>query len=143
MPWNGSDLKYPQKNVGSIGKKDRPSKFSGKFFFTQRTVLTIVSIIGIPTVIVLISLKCCKESSSESIAKSVPKVNNHVHRKNIENISSLPRNIKKKKKKYNEMSNEEKLKYYRDKYGENIPSNLKPIVYYLENPPKLSRFMIG
>ena len=28
------------------------------------------------------------------------------------------------------------LKRIRDKYGDNIPDNLKPVVYYLENPPQ-------
>lgn len=31
---------------------------------------------------------------------------------------------------------ERRLKYYRDKYGDNIPENLKPVVYFLENPPQ-------
>ena len=31
---------------------------------------------------------------------------------------------------------EEKLKYYRDKYGDNLPENLKATVYFLEHPPK-------
>ena len=31
---------------------------------------------------------------------------------------------------------EKRLKYYRDKYGDNIPENLKPVVYFLENPPQ-------
>ena len=30
---------------------------------------------------------------------------------------------------------ERKLKFYRDKYGDNIPENLKPVVYFLEHPP--------
>jgi len=39
------------------------------------------------------------------------------------------------RKAYKDLSNAEKLKYFRDKYGDDIPDNLKPIVYYLENPP--------
>ena len=31
---------------------------------------------------------------------------------------------------------EKRLKYYRDKYGDNIPENLKPVVYFLEHPPQ-------
>ena len=31
---------------------------------------------------------------------------------------------------------EQRLKYYRDKYGDNIPENLKPVVYFLEHPPQ-------
>jgi len=30
---------------------------------------------------------------------------------------------------------ERQLKQIRDKYGDNIPDNLKPVVYFLENPP--------
>lgn len=136
MPWNGSDLKYPKKNVSSISKKDRPSKFVCKSFFTKKTILTIVSILIVLIVVVIISSQYFKESPSQKNDKSIPKVNTpRSYKKDIENISSLQKNNQKKKK-YNEMSNEEKLKYYRDKYGENIPSNLKPIVYYLENPPK-------
>lgn len=41
-----------------------------------------------------------------------------------------------KPKTYGEMTREEKLKSIRDKYGDNIPDNLKPVVYYLENPPQ-------
>lgn len=41
-----------------------------------------------------------------------------------------------KTKAYGDMSREEKIKYWRDKYGDNLPDNIKPIVYYLENPPK-------
>ena len=40
------------------------------------------------------------------------------------------------KKKYSQLTREEKLAYFRDKYGDNLPDNLKPIVYYLENEPK-------
>ncbi len=41
-----------------------------------------------------------------------------------------------KPKTYKDMTREEKLKTIRDKYGDNIPDNLKPTVYYLENPPQ-------
>lgn len=41
-----------------------------------------------------------------------------------------------KPKAYSEMSREEKLKYYEDKYGENIPKGLRTHVYYLKNPPR-------
>ena len=41
-----------------------------------------------------------------------------------------------KPKPYKEMSREEKLKSIRDKYGDNIPDNLKATVYFLENPPQ-------
>ena len=41
-----------------------------------------------------------------------------------------------KPKMYKDMTREEKLKSIRDKYGDNIPDNLKPTVYYLENPPQ-------
>lgn len=40
------------------------------------------------------------------------------------------------RRKYKDLTNSEKLQYYRDKYGDDIPDNLKPIVYYLENEPK-------
>ena len=39
-------------------------------------------------------------------------------------------------KSYKEMTNAEKLKYWKDKYGDNPPPNIKPIVYFLENPPQ-------
>ena len=42
---------------------------------------------------------------------------------------------KAQKKKWGEMSDAEKLQSIRDKYGDDIPDNLKPVVYYLENPP--------
>lgn len=41
-----------------------------------------------------------------------------------------------KPKTYKEMTRDEKLQSIRDKYGDNIPENLKPTVYYLENPPQ-------
>ena len=41
-----------------------------------------------------------------------------------------------KPKKYADLTRDEKLAYYRNKYGDNLPENLKPIVYYLENPPQ-------
>ncbi len=40
------------------------------------------------------------------------------------------------KKRYNELTREEKLAQIRAKYGDNIPENLKPVAYYLENPPQ-------
>ena len=43
---------------------------------------------------------------------------------------------KQKPKAYKDMTPDEKLKYYQDKYGDNLPDNLKPIVYYLKNPPR-------
>lgn len=46
--------------------------------------------------------------------------------------TALPRSAKA----YKDMSREEKLKYWRDKYGNDLPDNIKPIVYYLENPPQ-------
>ena len=39
-------------------------------------------------------------------------------------------------KKYSEMTTDEKLKYWKDMYGDNPPENVKPIIYYLENPPQ-------
>ena len=42
------------------------------------------------------------------------------------------------RKKYKDLTREEKLQYYKDKYGDNLPDNLKPIVYYLENEPKVN-----
>ena len=38
-------------------------------------------------------------------------------------------------KPYAKMTDAEKLKYYRDKYGDNIPESLKPTIYFLEHPP--------
>lgn len=46
--------------------------------------------------------------------------------------TALPRPAKA----YKDMSREEKIKYWRDKFGNNLPDNIKPIVYYLENPPQ-------
>lgn len=40
-------------------------------------------------------------------------------------------------KQYSEMDNSEKLKYWKDLYGNNPPENIKPIIYYLEHPPKI------
>ena len=41
---------------------------------------------------------------------------------------------KQEKKPFKDLSREEQLKYYRDKYGDNIPENLKNVVYFLEHP---------
>ena len=43
---------------------------------------------------------------------------------------------KPEKKPFKELSREEQLKYYRDKYGDDIPENLKNVVYFLEHPPQ-------
>jgi len=43
---------------------------------------------------------------------------------------------KKENKAYADMTREEKLAYYRAKYGDSIPDNLKATVYFLENPPQ-------
>lgn len=40
------------------------------------------------------------------------------------------------KKRYADMSNEEKLASIRERYGDDIPDNMKAIVHFLENPPK-------
>ena len=39
-------------------------------------------------------------------------------------------------KKYSEMTTDAKLKYWKDKYGDNPPENLKPLIRFLENPPQ-------
>lgn len=39
-------------------------------------------------------------------------------------------------KQYQDMTNAEKLASIRAKYGDNIPENMRAIVYFLENPPK-------
>lgn len=31
---------------------------------------------------------------------------------------------------------EKQIKWYRDKYGDNVPENMKPALYFLEHPPK-------
>lgn len=41
------------------------------------------------------------------------------------------------KKQFFEMTNDEKLNSIRKKYGNNIPKNLQPTVYYLEHPTKV------
>lgn len=40
------------------------------------------------------------------------------------------------KKRYADMSNAEKLASIRERYGDDIPDNMKAIVHFLENPPK-------
>ena len=53
--------------------------------------------------------------------------------------NSPPKESKSKPKRpYKELSSEEKLEYFQDKYGANLPDNLKPLVYYLKNPPQVS-----
>lgn len=49
---------------------------------------------------------------------------------------AAPTNVMPKRKTYKDMTRDEKLKYFRDRYGNNLPENLKPVVYYLENPPQ-------
>lgn len=41
-----------------------------------------------------------------------------------------------KAKRYKDLTRDEKLKYYQDKYDDSLPENFKPIVYYLKNPPQ-------
>lgn len=51
--------------------------------------------------------------------------------------AAAPKAVEKPKKKpYKDMTNEEKLKSIRERYGDNIPEKLKPTVYFLENPPQ-------
>ena len=42
---------------------------------------------------------------------------------------------KPKKKRYEEMTREEKVKWFEEKYGDNVPENLKTTLYFLKNPP--------
>lgn len=53
--------------------------------------------------------------------------------------SAVPTNavpVVKEKKKYSDLTDNEKLQFLREKFGDNPPPNIKPIIYTLEHPPK-------
>lgn len=51
---------------------------------------------------------------------------------------AAPKVSEEKPKTYKEMSNDEKLKYWQDRYGDNPPENIKPVIYFLKNPPQVA-----
>lgn len=133
MPWNGSNIGNHKKS--DVTKKGSSSLFD-KFHF---------SVIKFSLLIVLLLILCIALLLSylfyNKPVKQVPQNNNELlHSSLTEKTKSSGKKIERTnrpiKKKYAAMTNEEKLRYYKEKYGDNIPSNLKPIVYYLENPPK-------
>ena len=132
MPWNGSTIGYPKKNNT---EKNRIS-FLSQITVSKVCLILIISIILI-IALILVHAYCNKPASLTS--PTAPKIHSKDSQKKTKPVvKNNPKSEKSKngKKKYSEMSDEEKLRYYKDKYGNNIPNNLKPIVYYLENPPK-------
>ena len=92
--------------------------------------------IGVVCLVVIIAVACVLLSSKEEPRedKGEKKSANNPEAVTVK-VKPVPEKPTKPKT-YKEMTREERLQSIRDKYGDNIPDNLKPTVYYLENPPQ-------
>lgn len=137
MAWNGSDRVKTQANPyhGSdravSENKDAADGFQ-KSRALKYGLLLIASILAVGAAVWLFVCNSEHEmptDPSRGKTARISEVKPHISTNKVDDIPKEP-------KKLSEMTREEKLKYYRDKYGDNIPANLKPVVYYLENPPQ-------
>ena len=125
MAWNGSDT------TGSVPVKPARTKpaASGS---VPKVLLAVAVVAALCAAVVVYFLlhdsgkpvpKAPEKPSGGKIAEVAPAVTNRVE--SVKPPEEKPLSTR-----------EKRLKYYRDKYGNNIPDNLKPVVYFLEHPPQ-------
>ena len=124
MSWNGSNQ---SKTATSRPGGQSPAAKSDNLGLTYIITFTVVVAVAAAAYFVLRSKReetpqQLPESSGGKIAEVVPATNRAESAKPPEEKPLSTR--------------EKRLKYYRDKYGNNIPDNLKPVVYFLEHPPQ-------
>ena len=118
MAWNQSGKRPPQKKKMSIKPK----------YVLAFVLLLLVGIIAI----------WFTNNSHEDVAGD----NDLKQVRRIKTVRPAKASVREKKpevpkaKTYAEMSDDERLAYYKNKYGNNPPENLKPVIYFLEHPPK-------
>lgn len=125
MAWNGSD------NTGSVPAKPAGSKSAASGSVTKVLLAAAVVAALCAAAVVYFLLrgsgkpvpKAPEKPSGGKIAEVAPAVTNRVEA--VKPPAEKPLSTR-----------EKRLKYYRDKYGNNIPDNLKPVVYFLEHPPQ-------
>ena len=116
MSWNKPNGKVPVKG------ERRNSRL------TMLLAASVIATLGVGVVLYFFSSPRTPETSqtSQATTSRIREVTPTQARTNIIDTAS---------RKYADLTREEKLQYYKEKYGDNLPDNLKPIVYYLENPP--------
>lgn len=123
MGWNGSS------GFGSSQIKAQNKKVSHKKRVRFGIVAGLILILIIVTLFMLFTkqdVQHNEDSQTKITTAQIPEVK-----------PSISSSIKvEKKKEINEMTDEERLMYYKEKYGDNPPDNLKTIIHYLKHPPK-------
>jgi len=128
MSWNGSDTRQSAGPDKKRNYRTSPSAFNFKALIAG---LVVVIGGGLAAYFMLGRTGAGPEDGGRGatrpsqIAEATPEITTNVAGTVVETPKS-----------YKEMSNEEKLKYWRDRYGNDLPENIKPVVYFLENPPQ-------
>lgn len=113
---------YSKKAAAKTGKGNKPLLFA----FAGGIAVVAIAI----TAWMLTGTEAAKEESKEKTKGRIADVE-------PAKVSPKPEQpAPEKRKRYKDLSREEKLARIRAKYGDNIPDNLKGEVYFLENPPQ-------
>ena len=110
--------------AGATAKKSAPSSVSatsGKY----RLVLLVAVLVAVGAAVLLWPKS--KESPKKKVSAPVKTIKPSVKKAEVAKPATNSTPVLSKR--------ERQLKQIRDKYGDNIPDNLKPVVYFLENPP--------
>lgn len=114
------------------------AKYGNKATAKKRSLSGVFAVIGMSALLsaVILAFVFMHSKEIEDDTGTTPKKGRIAEVESVK--ASVPKvvEVPSKRKTYKEMTNEEKLASIRAKYGDNIPENLKPTVYYLENPPQ-------
>lgn len=135
MSWNGSNGKAETKD-GSVKKKLSASSVGGSKGMKHGIIagLIVVALGGAAVWLMTGNGNENDEAAAnDKKPKKIAEATPHI-------VTNEPAEVveKPKKKRYVEMTDDEKLQHIRDKYGDNIPESLKSTVYFLEHPVKQS-----
>lgn len=113
----------PQKT----DKRDRASK---------RSFWPLIGAISIVAVIVAAVVAFLPSKSKEVNHEELEKPRDKIKEVTPAIVTNAVKEATPPRKRYKDLSREEKLQRIREKYGDNIPDNLKGEVYFLKNPPQ-------
>ena len=138
MAWNGSS-----GNAGvesGSGKKKFPDSSTGGSKGTKHGILAGLIVVALGGAAVWLMTGNGNDNDEAATNNKKPRMIAETTPHIVTNKAKVVEEVveKPKKKRYVEMTDAEKLQHIRDKYGNNIPENLKSTVYFLEHPVKQS-----
>lgn len=126
MSWNGSDGRAGSTNPP---RKDGKAAASTRRPYLRGGIAAIAVVLG--AALAWYFLSASRTSQTPRTSRTSPSPSLIKEAKPAVSPTNAPT-----AKKYSELTDDEKLAFLREKFGDNPPPNIKPIIYTLEHPPK-------